>query len=215
MSARAADQGQLMRKLGVLTVLTILAVAGYALWPVLTAYQIRQAVKSGDSATLERKIVWPSVRESLKSSIAELQSAAAEERTKRGQPSPSLWSRVKSSFVPYFADNMIDRYVTAESIANLDSLKAMWRQTKDGASRLATGDMAGAIGDMQSEPETNALTRFMSFYNRIQRARFDGLDKVEFEITDRYVPERRYLSRFELNQFEWKLVSVRVAGVGF
>lgn len=204
-----------MKKIASLLALTILVGVGYALWPVLTAYQIRQAVKSGDSITLERKIVWPSVRDSLKSSIAELQSSSAQDRSKHGQPTPSLWSRVKSSFVPYFADNMIDRYVNAESIANLDSLKAMWRQTKDGASRLATGDMAGAIGDMKFEPESNPLARFLSFYNRIQSARFDGLDNVEFEIADRYVPERRYLSRFALNNFEWKLVSVRVAGVGF
>ena len=209
-----------MRKLVLMSVLmstmAVVIALAYAAWPLVSAYQIRQAVKTGDSATLERKVVWPRVRESLKQSLTELQTQSAAERIKRGDPEPSLWSRVKSSFVPYVAHSMIDRYVTASSMANLDSLKAMWKQTKDGASRLAAGDMMSALNDATAEhPAGNPLTRFIAFYNRIERARFDGLDKVEFEIADRYVPERRYVSRFELANLEWKLVSVRVAGAAF
>ena len=201
-----------MRKIALLTALALLATVAYAAWPVLTAYQIRHAAKTGDSATLARKVEWPRVRESLKASIATLQAEAA---TRKSEAQPSLWSRIKSSFVPYMAESMIDRYVTAEGVANLDGLKAMWRKSSAKASQIAAGDLAAAVNESTTEPEQGPLGRFLAFYSRIERARFHGLDKVEFWIADRTVPERRYVSRFELANLEWKLVSVRIAGAGF
>ena len=38
-------------------------------WPLWTALQIREAVLSGDTAVLERKVDWPGVRASLKQSL--------------------------------------------------------------------------------------------------------------------------------------------------
>ena len=38
-------------------------------WPLWTALQIREAVISGDTAVLERKVDWPGVRASLKQSL--------------------------------------------------------------------------------------------------------------------------------------------------
>ena len=59
------------------------------------------------------------------------------------------------------------------------------------------------------------LGRFIHFYQQLVRAKFHSLSLVEFEIADRTTPERRYISQFELANFEWTLASLRVVGVGF
>jgi hypothetical protein len=46
----------------------VLLIAWFS-WPLWTALQIREAVLSGDTAVLERKVDWPGVRASLKQSL--------------------------------------------------------------------------------------------------------------------------------------------------
>ena len=52
--------------------------------------------------------------------------------------------------------------------------------------------------------------RLQRFYARIKRAEFQSLTRVEIEMADRNVPERRYISVLELMGTDWKLVSLRV-----
>ena len=51
------------------TASVLLILIAWFSWPLWTALQIRDAVLSGDTAVLERKVDWPEVRASLKQSL--------------------------------------------------------------------------------------------------------------------------------------------------
>ncbi len=191
--------------LGVVVTLTV--TLAYILSPIAAAYSIRQAVKAGDVASLEHKIEWPSVRASLRESLVELQSSAAVTPDASGLW-PSIWSRIKASFAPAFIDSFIDTYVTPHGLPQAFSMRETWRETVRPAVGLAAPKMALA----ETSFAETALDRFVSFALRIKRATFLTAGLVEFEIADRHTPERRYVSRFEMKDFAWKLVSLRVVG---
>ncbi len=210
-----------MRKLLLLALVPVIALVGYAAWPLISAFQIKQAIKAGDVATLERKVHWEPVRASLKASLAGLSPrapvvASADDNTSPRAPrAPSLWSRVKAAAAPYFADRLIDTYVTAEGVTKLQQLK------RDGIAGLFGGTSSSgsqstqaAIADA-SEDGTNPLAKFVNFYNRIQSARFHSLTVAEFEVLDRNNPARKFISQFHFSDFDWKLVSIRIVGEAF
>ena len=210
----------LIRKLVTALVLMGVLAGSYALWPLITAYQIRHAAKTGDVATLERKVHWAPVRASLKSSLAELSQAQAEARSSDGSPAPSMWTRVKAAAAPMLVDRFVDSYVNPEGINQLRQMGRSWRSVivaMSGGSAKALEGATQAEGTAGASPDEAlpALTRFINFYNRIVRARFHSLSAVEFEIADKHNAERRYISQFELSGLEWKLASVRVVGAGF
>jgi hypothetical protein len=87
------------------------------LLPLHTALDIGRAICTGDLATLEMRVDWPRVRESLKSSLADM------EREKRvaaeGQTRPSLWTRLKMAASARYADPMIERHLTPNGVIQL------------------------------------------------------------------------------------------------
>jgi Protein of unknown function (DUF2939) len=213
-----------MRKyvLGIFAV--VLGIAGYGLWPVISAFQIKQAVKAGDVATLERKVHWAPVRASLKASIAQLSPPAADATTAANAPSTSLWSRIKSTAAPMLAETFIEKYVTPEGISQIQQVRrGGWRALfgiaprtpEPGANAAISAAIQGDDGPVTADGEPNVVSKFIHFYQRVIRARFHSLSSVEFEIADNNTPGRRYISLFELSNFDWKLASVRVVGVGF
>lgn len=116
-----------MTKLMFAAAALVLLVAGYAIWPLASAYQIKQAIRAGDVATLERKVHWAPVRASLKDSLAALspamQISGDESRLAHGQRMPSIWQRIKAAAAPVMADRFIDTYVTAEGMARLNEIR--------------------------------------------------------------------------------------------
>jgi Protein of unknown function (DUF2939) len=198
----------------------------YALWPVLSAFEIKRAVKAGDVTTLERKVLWAPVRASLKESVAKLEPVTAKAETdeagvRRGN---SFWNRIKAAATPMLAESFIDRYVTPEGITQIQQARrGGWRallglapSVPDGPANASITDaLQGGDATAHADDEPNVISRFVAFYQRLQRARFHSLSKVEFEIADRSTPGRSYVSQFELSNFEWKLASLRVVGVGF
>lgn len=226
-----------MRRLIVLTLALPLLLGCFAIWPVASAFQIKQAIKAGDVATLERMVQWATVRASLKASLAELsptmQITGDETRLMRGQQMPSIWSRVKAAATPMLADRFIDSYITADGVTQLQQVRNGTYASLFGIApskpqlppkkhRWFSKSNSAAPDPEQrpgSAPETaddcNIASRFLSFYSRIVRARFYSLSLAEFEIADRHNPDRRVISQFALSNFEWKLSSVRIVGVGF
>jgi Protein of unknown function (DUF2939) len=214
-----------MRKMILGLFALVVGVAGYGLWPVISAFQIKQAVKSGDVATLERKVHWAPVRASLKASIALLTPPATDTSAQTSSaPSTSLWSRIKSTAAPMLAETFIEKYVTPEGISQIQQVRrGGWRTLFGMAPRTPEHSTNAAIsaaiqGDdspVHADGEPNVITKFINFYQRVISARFHSLSSVEFEIADKGTPGRRYISLFELSNFDWKLASVRVVGVGF
>lgn len=204
-----------MRKV-VAVALIIGAVAVYMLTPFLSAYQIRNAIRSGDTALLETLVEWPAVRESLKSSLAELDRQKAEHANRHGIPTPSLWSRIKAAATSGMADRMIDQYVTASGVVAMNEARAKWKSVTQSDASPGVQALAGDAFDPASDAsDQSALQRFARFYQRVKRAEFKSPGVVELEVADRKVPERRYVGTMEFRGLGWKLTKLDVLGVGF
>ncbi len=215
-----------MRKLVLAVFGASLLVCGYGLWPVFSAFEIKRAVKAGDAVTLGRKVLWAPVRESLKESIAKLEPAVVKADTDEhgARRRVSFWSRIKAAATPMLADSFIDRYVTPEGVSQIQQARrGGWKamigltpKVPDGpANASITNALQGGDSAAHADDDANVVARFVAFYQRLQRARFHSLSKVEFEIADKGTPGRTYVSQFELSNFEWKLASLRIVGVGF
>jgi len=197
-----------MRLLKLLLATPLLGVA-YIAWPLLTALQIRDAIIAGDTATLERKVEWVSVRASLKGSLSAETKARLEKDP--NAPAPSLWQRIKATLAPSLAESAVDRYVTPENLPSLFGYRETYRTSirpalglQEPPTALAGTVFAGSFVD-----------RMLSFYARVRRAVFYSLTRFEVEVIDRYQPERRYVSTFELKGWEWKLTALAVLGTGY
>lgn len=186
---------------------TVVGGAGvYGAMPFVAAWHIREAVRTGDSATLAHKVDWHSVRQSLKSSLTETREALVELADIAGQPRPGLWQRLKVAALPYLTDPLIDRYVSADAAPRLYE----WRQTWRNRVRPALG---------RGEPPTTfagtwlggtSLDRSLSLVRRIDRARFVSTDRLEIELADRYVANRHWFAALERRGLDWKLTEMKV-----
>ena len=157
------------------------------------------------------RVDWPRVRQSLKGSLADIE--RAKEETNRGLPKPSLWTRIMAAASPArYTDQIIDRYLTADSVAGLvksgGSLKALLE--KSGALPPPRDPVLAAAEASQPLP-----ARALRFWNQLKRVEFHNHATLELEMQDRRVAERRYVGLLEREGLSWRLVSVRILGPGF
>jgi hypothetical protein len=167
----------------------------YVASPFWAAWRLREAVRNGDLAAIERKVEWEAVRSSLKSSLARHAQLLPQITAAGEQIEPTLWQRLKSAMGATMLDRFIDNYVTPAGLPRLYQFRRVWNEQVNG------------------EPDEASLTgreRFKRFYARVIRAEFQALTRVEIEVADKHVPERRYVSVLELVGLEWKLTSLRV-----
>lgn len=119
---------------------------------------------------------------------------------------------MKLAMAPAMADRLIDTYVSADGIGRIDAARLGLKSARSSLSKLGEGDLDATWTAATVREEPSRIARFLAFYDRIVKARFHALDRVEFEIRDRNAPARRYIGEFHLRDLEWKLVSVRIAG---
>lgn len=190
-----------MRKLMLLMAISAMLAVSYAAAPFVTAWNIREAVKSGDAAYLADKIEWSRVKETLKVSLAaaalDLPPAdVAPTPDAATAPPPSLWQRFKAYLGKGAVDRMVESYANAEGLPKLFA----YRQTY----RSATGHV--------EEPRTllNLPSRIQSAWSRVRRAEFTSPTRFEMEMIDKHDPDRSFAGTLELQGIEWKLVSLHV-----
>src|SRR5688572_1913865 len=113
-----------------ITALTGAVIAGviYLGSPMLAAWEIRQAIRTGDKATLEHRVDWTSVRATLNRSLAPAQEVITEISEAAGAPKPGLWSRIVRATVPLLSGTAVDYYVTPEGVPQLYAWRETWRQ---------------------------------------------------------------------------------------
>ena len=192
-----------LRRLAVLTVAICGLGSAYIASPFVSAWSLREAVKRGDTATIEGKVAWPTVRQTLRESLASQANLLPMANAAGAEVRPSIWQRVKSAFGATMLDRFIETYVTAEGLPKLFDYKRMWNET-------VTSSTVTEVTDV--EPASR-IERFKLFWARIHRAEFQSLTKVELEIADRKVPDRHFVSVMELDGFGWKLTGLRVISV--
>jgi hypothetical protein len=187
----------MMRRLGFLSVVVVLLGAlGYLASPFYAAWALREAIKSGDTATIKNMVVWDQVRDTLRTSIATQQKLLPEANELGEKVSPTMWQRLKTAFGSSMLDRFIDSYVTPEGLPQLFKYRKTWNVS------------------VKREVDEDTLPfaeRAKYFYRRIARAEFQSPTRLEIEMMDKATPDRRYITVMELHGFEWKLSGLRVA----
>jgi hypothetical protein len=186
-----------MRKITYAALLLIVLATSYVAYPFYTAWAIREAMQSGDSGYLEKKIEWDSVRESLRQSIgaAALTPGAADDATQAPEQTPSLWQRLKMGIGRRAVDGIVDNYVTPEGLPQLFGVRNAYRE------------VSGEAAAHRAKPW---YQRAGEFWSRLKRAEFKSPAAFEVEMADRNDPTRHYIGLLELRGAEWKLTDLRV-----
>ena len=195
-----------MRRLGKVLILALPFVLAYAAWPVYSALVIREAVIAGDTATLNRKVEWETLRASLKASITP--ETIARLMADPDAPSPTLWQRIRAAVAPSMADSVIERYVTPEHLPVLLGYRRIYR----GSVRPALGLKEPPSALAGTSLEATAFDRFASFWVRVRRAVFMSPRRFVLEVEDKYRPGRHFVGTLELKDYDWKLTSLTVTG---
>ena len=198
----------MVRKLLLTGLLALVAVASYGAAPIIAAWQIREAVRSGDAERLREKVDWPRVRQSLKSSLSESRSVIEELAAAGGQAPPGLWQRLKAAALPFVTDPLIDRYVTADNVPRLYA----WRQAAKArgsakAAVVTSGEGSDSFGLLKAKIERN-----MALLDRVERWRFSSPTRLEVVVRDRPGSLRLWMAALELRGLSWQLTEMHVLG---
>jgi Protein of unknown function (DUF2939) len=163
--------------------------------PFVTAWGIREAVRNGNSDYLATAVEWPSVRETLKPSIAQIALSIpdAEQDPAAGQ---GWWSRFKAYWGQGMVDSLVEKYVTPDGLPQLFTLRKTYR------SYVAKDD-----DDANKLPIAERVARAWA---RVKRAEFTSFTSFEIDMEDKYDASRVYLGKLELRPTGWKLTGLRV-----
>ncbi len=181
----------------VLAVVVVIAGAAsaYAAVPFYTAWTIREAVQANDSAYLERKIVWTSVRATLKESLGKYAVNSAGDLVEP-TANPTWWQRTKA----YFGQGAIDRFV--ETTVTPTGLHAALQARKQYQATFETA--------VDPAKKPSAAQRMAKLWSRVTRAVFTNTGRLELEMVDQYEPDRTIATVLELRDLEWVLTELRL-----
>lgn len=202
----------MFRRLLILAALVVVLAGAYVSAPLYAAWQIREAVRANDTATLERKVDWVSVRASLKTSLAEARLVLSEAQEATGEARPSVWQRLKAAALPYVTDPLIDRYMRPEGIGQLYQLRQRLAAQAAAARRVARAGTTGAgsrTPDPAPEPP-GTFERARAVAKRIERLAFVSPTRVEIEMADQIVAGRTWIAALELRGLAWQLTELRI-----
>ncbi len=186
-----------VRHLFVVVMVVLTLSAGYVASPFVAMWNLREAIKSSDTAAIDSRVVWPSVRESLKASLAKEANLLPFAEAAGGQVRPTLWQRIKGTFGASMLDRFIETYVTPEGLPKLFDYRRTWNES-----------IKGEVPESASR-----LERARLIWSRVKRAEFQSLTRLEIEMVDRKVADRRIISVMELDAFTWKLTHLRIVTI--
>ena len=188
-----------MRKL--LFLLFGLLLVFYVAWPAWSIYQIYDALEKNDATTLERKIDFPSVRESLKPAIR----AVIDRRLDRtgdaaGQPRDG---RLRQQIGPLM-ETILNKIVTPQGIASLYAWRGDISQVLEDVKEIrvigAATDEAGTAGSVK--PAALGLSN-------IKRFAFTSPTSFEIGIAkDASSSEPDLTVQMGFRDMDWKLIGL-------
>ncbi|MBA2127521.1 hypothetical protein DLM45_15010 [Hyphomicrobium methylovorum] len=186
-----------MKPLLALASAVVFAATIYIAAPFVTAWNIREAVRSENATYLATAIEWPSVRATLKPSIARIALDLPEGAANAApDQNAGLWQRLKAYWGQSAVDSIVESYVTPDGLPKLFSLRKAYRDYVSGAD-----DPANTL------PMTERIAKAWS---RVKRAEFTGFTTVEIDMEDKLDPTRVYLGKLELTRRGWMLTELRV-----
>jgi len=178
--------------------LLVLVASAYIASPFVTAWMIREAVRNGDSAYLEQKIDWPSVRATLAPTIGQIALGLPAPQTgPEFEPvtRPGLWQRFKAYFGQGALNKAIDSYITPEGLPQLFAARKLYRDY---------------LAGQPDESKLEIGARIKRAWARVKRAEFTSITTFEIDMADKHDSDRIYLGKLALEGFGWKLKELRV-----
>ncbi len=187
-----------MRRIAVVFVFCLACLGGYLASPLVTAWSIKEAIESGDSAYLKHRVDWGPVKASLKASLGEMTlgpqpaSSASGAEVKK----PGLWQRLKAGYTRYAVNGLVERYATPTGLPTLFSY-----------GRTVRHDIIG-----RTDPEKGMTfpEKIVSNWARVERAEFLSPTRFAMEMRDKYDSSRIYQGVLVFEGLGWKLVDLRV-----
>ncbi len=192
------------RPLIAIAAFSFIALAGvYLTSPLWAAYKLREAVKTGDTAAVERMVVWPSLRASVKSTVARNAKLLPLAKQAARDIRPTMWQRVRSVFGHSMLDRFIETYITPQGLPKLYQAKTRWHERFKRPQKPIMMQ-AGLAPD-----------RIARAWRRIKRAEFRSPFRFILEVEDRHVATRLIQSTFQLSNislrgFDWKLSAISI-----
>jgi Protein of unknown function (DUF2939) len=185
-----------VRRLILMTGLFALMAGAYIAVPFWTAWTIREAIKANDSVYLTDKIVWPSVRTTLKESLQtySLTGGGTQIELDASAAKPSLWQRIKS----YVGKGAVDRFV--ETTVTPTGMGALLNMRKAYETNL--------VGTPAEKPPV--WERMRRVWSKVTRAEFKSFDRFEMDMIDKNEPSRTISAVLERKGFEWLMTELRV-----
>lgn len=200
------------RALSCVAVLAVLFTLCYGAYPLWSVWRLKNAVARGDVAAVRARVVWPSVRQSLRQSMATYAGLVPAGATTRGAVRRvTLWGRIRRSIGSSMLDRFITTYVTPEGFVRLHRMRA--RRKRPGTVVRARYAIPGRmqLGQAREASATpTSLEGAAAFLRRLKRFEFVSLTRVAIEIADKFKPDRHYVLRFDLTGGEWLLTGVRI-----
>jgi Protein of unknown function (DUF2939) len=178
----------------IITLLGLLLLAtGYIVYPFATAWNIREAIHTGNAGYLEKKIEWNSIRDSLRRSLTRIAlPETAADSLERTSAQPGLWTRIKTRIGQQAVDRMVANYVTPTGLTQLFEYRQIYRR------------------HMASDEKPALIERISRFWKRVKRAEFKTPTAFEVEVADKHNKSRHYVGLLQLRGFEWKLTNLEV-----
>lgn len=104
-----------------IALLILLLIGFYVAWPGWTGYQIAGAIKAKDNATLERKISFPDVRQTLKPIAVEKVGEVYDQQLKAqvGPGGAAIVNQIKADVVPKIVETALAQLVTAPNLVRV------------------------------------------------------------------------------------------------
>lgn len=184
-----------MKSLFVKVALGVIVVTLYIASPFVSAWFIREAVRNGNTDYLASAVEWPSVRETLKPSIARI-ALNLPDPEQDPAASNGFWQRLKATVGQSAVDRIVDTYVTPQGLPQLFTLGRNYRD-------LTSND----AGEAKATP---LLERIERTWARVKRAEFTGFTTFEIDMADKHDPARIYLGKLKLTPLGWKLAELRI-----
>ena len=184
-----------MKSLFIKIALGVIVVTLYIASPFISAWLIREAVRNGNSDYLAYSVEWPSVRETLKPSIARI-ALNLPDPEQDPAASNGFWQRLKTTVGQSAVDRIVDTYVTPEGLPQLFTLGKTYRNYRS--------------SDADEAKTTPLLERIERTWARVKRAEFTGFTTFEIDMADKHYPARIYLAKLKLTSVGWKLAELRI-----
>jgi len=173
-----------------------LCAAAYIGWPFHTAWSIKEAVESGDSAYLAQHVEWAPVKVTLKESMSQMVLDPVEASLDNKPKRQGLWASFKTYYGRTMVDSLVDRY------ANPTGLPTLFNY-----GRTVRRDLLGKVDPDDGQP---LHVRIANSWQRIDRAAFITPTRFEIEMRDKFESTRVYAGVLELKNWRWIVTELRV-----